>query len=243
LVDLKSNKMIGAEALLRWQHPIFGLIPPNVIISLAEKNGLILPIGEWVLRTACIQNKIWQDQYGSELRIAVNISGHQFQQKNFVEIIRDVLKETGLKPDSLELELTEGIIIANTVEFGEKMVELKKIGVHLAIDDFGTGYSNLSYLKYFPFDKVKIDKVFIDEITSGKNDDCLVEAIISMSKKMGLTVLAEGVEKEEQVKYLLKNHSDQVQGFYFSKPLDVDACTEFLKNGMPQEEIEKRIAS
>lgn len=239
LVDLKSNKMIGAEALLRWQHPTFGLIPPNVIISLAEKNGLILSIGDWVLRTACKQNKIWQDSYGNELRIAVNISGHQFQQSDFVDTVRNILNETGLNPNSLELELTEGIIIANTAEFSEKMVELKKIGVHLAIDDFGTGYSNLSYLKYFPFDKVKIDKVFIDEITSGKNEDCLVEAIINMSKKMGLTVLAEGVETEEQVNYLSKNHSDQVQGYYFSKPLDVETCTEFLKNGLPQEIIEE----
>ncbi|MDP3532022.1 MAG: EAL domain-containing protein [Alphaproteobacteria bacterium] len=243
LVDLKTTKMIGAEALIRWEHPTLGLIEPSVIISLAEKNGLIIPIGNWVLQTACAQNKIWQEIYGSELRIAVNISGHQFQQKNFVETIRNVLQTTGLKPSSLELELTEGIVIAHTAEFIEKMTELKKLGVQLSLDDFGTGYSNLGYLKYFPFDKVKIDKVFIDEITSGRNDDCIVEAIISMSKKMGLTVLAEGVEKDEQVKYLLKNHSDQVQGYYFSKPLNANDCTEFLKNSASKEEIEIKIAS
>lgn len=231
LVELRTNKIIGFEALLRWQHPTLGLVMPTTVIPIAEKTGHIVKIGEWILRTACLQNKIWNDAFSSNLRIAVNISGHQFQQKNFTDLVANILKETGLPPNCLELELTEGIIMANFTDFIEKMGKLKDLGVHFAIDDFGTGYSSLGYLKYFPFDKVKIDKIFIDEITSDKSDGHIVEAIINLSKKMGLTILAEGVEKKEQAMYLLDHHSDQVQGYYFSKPLNKEDCHELLKKG------------
>jgi len=232
LIALDMQKVIGVEALIRWFHPEFGTIPPTVLIPIAEKSGLIVSIGKWILMQACMQTKIWHDSISPALKIAVNISKVQFQQPNFVDMIKEILEETGMDPQYLELELTEGILMSNYSEFSEKMILLKEMGINLAIDDFGTGYSNLSYLKYFPFDKIKIDKAFIDEIASEDNDKCIVEAIIHMSKKLGLTVLAEGVEKLEQVKYLTEHHSDQVQGFYFSRPLNAEDCTNFFQEGI-----------
>jgi diguanylate cyclase (GGDEF)-like protein/PAS domain S-box-containing protein len=246
LIDLDSNRIVGVEALVRWQHPTLGTLLPNTFIPLAESTRLIVPIGEWVLRTACQQNKIWQKLGFSGLRVAVNMSKVQFQQNNFVEFVRKILKETKLEPNCLELEITESIITTNFSDFFLKMKELKELGVYLVIDDFGTGYSNLSYLRYFPFDKVKIDKTFIDEIIAENNDRCIVDAIINMSKKMGLEVVAEGVEKIEQIDYLREHHSDQVQGYYFSEPLDAQACTDLLSKGRVEQVVpyqEKRTKS
>lgn len=228
LVELNSNKIIGLEALLRWQHPTYGLIFPQTFIPLAEETGLIIPIGTWVLKTACIQHQFWQKTRPG-LRLSVNISPNQFRQKNFVEVIRSALEETKFDPHLLELEITESLILSNVGDTIQQMKELKKLGVNLAVDDFGTGYSSLGYLKYFPFDKVKIDKSFIDEISSSKADNCIVEAIINMTNKLGLDVLAEGVETEEQIQYLQTHHGEQVQGYYYSKPLDEESCTAFLK--------------
>lgn len=228
LVELNSNKIIGLEALLRWQHPTYGLILPQTFIPLAEETGLIIPIGTWVLKTACIQHQFWQKTRPG-LRLSVNISPNQFRQKNFLEVIRSTLKETKFDPHLLELEITESLILSNVGDTIQQMKELKKLGVNLAVDDFGTGYSSLGYLKYFPFDKVKIDKSFIDEISSSKADNCIVEAIINMTNKLGLDVLAEGVETEEQIQYLQTHHGEQVQGYYYSKPLDEESCTAFLK--------------
>jgi diguanylate cyclase (GGDEF)-like protein len=231
LINLKSGKVIGIEALLRWQHPTLGLIHPLRFIPIAEETGLIIPIGEWVLRTACAQTKIWHETSAyPDLKLSVNISVKQFKQKNFVSLISKIIKETGLKPECLELEITENLILGNVSDIIQKMIDLKATGVRLAIDDFGTGYSNLSYLKHFPFDAIKIDKTFMDNITTDAHNASIVEAIIGMTRNMGIDVLAEGVEHVEQVNFLRQRHSHQVQGFYFSKPLNVGKCTDLLKN-------------
>lgn len=229
LVSLNSGKTIGVEALLRWKHPTLGNIPPNRFIPLAEKTGLILPIGEWVLKTACIQCKEWQNSFYPGLHIAINISEYQFRQENFVDSIHKILSETGFDPKFLEFEITESIFMENSQEIFRKMLELKALGIHFSIDDFGTGYSSLNYLKFFPFEKLKIDKSFIDELSSNKENQSIVEAIISMTKTMGLEVLAEGVETQDQVEFLREHHSNQVQGYYFSTPLDAATCEVFLK--------------
>ncbi|WP_185967287.1 EAL domain-containing protein [Legionella israelensis] len=230
LVDLTSNKIIGIEALLRWQHPKMGLIMPKTFIPVAEESGLILTIGEWVLRTACAQMKIWhQTSAFPEIKISVNISVKQFRDKNFVSVVRKVLEETQFEPEYLELEITESLILEHVSEVVHKMSELKTLGIRFAIDDFGTGYSSLSYLKHFPFDTIKIDKTFIDNITTDSDNASIVDAIIAMTKSLGLKVLAEGVEHKAQVDFLRKHHSNQVQGYYFSKPLTEQACTELLK--------------
>lgn len=228
LVRTDTGRIIGMEALIRWNHPKLGLLYPQAFISLAEETGLIVPIGEWVLREACTQTKKWQDMFSMELNIAVNVSGYQFRQRNFINTIKNILKVTGLDPRYLELEMTESLIFKNIPETSEKMNELKRMGIHLSIDDFGTGYASFSYLKDFPFDKVKIDKSFIEGIHLNSHDNAIVEAIISMTTKMGIEVLAEGVEKKEQVDFLRTHHGDQVQGFYYSKPLDVEKSTQLL---------------
>lgn len=229
LVNLATGQIIGVEALLRWNHPTMGMIPPLTFISAAEDSGQIVAIGEWVLRTACTQLKIWQKSSAFPgLKISVNISVKQFRQKNFVDMVRNLLHEIELDPGFLELEITETLILGNVADVIHKMVELKAIGVRFAIDDFGTGYSSLSYLKHFPFDTVKIDKSFMDNINTDSNNASIVEAIIGMTKNMGIDVLAEGVEYLEQVDFLREHHGNQVQGYYFSKPLDVTDCTELL---------------
>lgn len=229
LVSLQSGKTTGVEALLRWEHPTLGSIPPTRFIPLAEKTGLILSIGEWVLKTACLQCKEWQDSFYPELHVAVNISEYQFRQENFVESVLKILKETEFDPKFLEFEITENIFMENSQEIFRKMLKLKEIGIHFSIDNFGTGSSSLNYLKFFPFEKLKIDKSFIDNLSSNKENQSIVETIISMTKTMGLEVLAEGVETQDQVEFLREYHSTQVQGYYFSTPLDVTACEVFLK--------------
>lgn len=229
LVKLESGKITGVEALLRWHHPTRGPISPNTFIPIAEETGLIISIGEWVLKTACSQTKEWQKTIAPNLCIAVNISAYQFKQDNFVDLIKNTLAKTKLDAKYLELEMTESLILGNVNEVAQKMLELKMLGVRLAIDDFGTGYASLSYLKYFPFDKVKIDKNFIDGISSTKEDSLIVEAIITMTQSMGLEVLAEGVEKKDQIDFLRRLNSTQVQGFYYSPGLDAEKLTALLK--------------
>lgn len=228
LLKLDSKQIIGVEALLRWQHPTIGIIMPNQFIPMAEESGLIISIGNWVLKTACAQNKLWQQTIHPELTIAVNISGRQIMQSNFIDIVKQVLHDTKLEPQYLELEITENLILENSSTVSNAMNELKEMGVKLSMDDFGIGYSSLNYVKYFPFDKIKIDKSFIDGINLNKDDKNIVEAIINMTKSMGLEVLAEGVETKEQIDFLYSRHSNQIQGFYVSPPLDVKGCSEFL---------------
>jgi diguanylate cyclase (GGDEF)-like protein/PAS domain S-box-containing protein len=230
LIHLSSNKIIGFEALLRWQHPELGLVSPLSFIPLAEQTGLIIPIGTWVLKTAMQQNKAWQDAGLPPVKIAVNISLVQFKDENFISKLQEILTTTKLAPQFLELELTESVLMENARQFIDKLNLIKEMGISLAIDDFGTGYSSLSYLKELPIDKIKIDKSFIQDIPDNADDSAITRAIISMAKNLNLRILAEGVETKEQLKFLQENHCDEVQGYLFGRPLNIEDCTELLKN-------------
>ena len=201
-VNSTTGELIGMEALLRWQDPKEGLVPPGKFIPLAEDTGLIVPIGEWVLRTACTQNKMWQDKGMKPINVAVNISMRQFKQKDFVSIVKRTLKETNLNPQYLELELTESILMNDVESVIKTLHDLKTIGVRLSIDDFGTGYSSLEYLKRMPVDMLKIAQEFVKDINVDNNDVAIAKATIQMAKSMGLEVIAEGVETKEHQKVL-----------------------------------------
>jgi diguanylate cyclase len=227
-VDITSGRLIGVEALIRWQHPEMGNISPAEFISLAEETGLIIPIGEWVLFEACQQNKSWQLEGLPHLRMAVNISSRQFQHSNLIEVINNVLNETGLDPEYLELELTESSI-QDSKHAITTMHKLKDMGIHLSIDDFGTGYSSLSYLKTFPINTLKIDQTFIKNIFTDSKDASLVETIINMAQNLDLKVIAEGVETKQQLQFLQQRHCNEAQGYYFSKPINAEEITNFMK--------------
>ncbi len=218
-MDIASGNIIGLEALIRWQHPTLGLVPPNEFIPITEKTGQILPIGEWVLKTACTQARKWLDSGIYSVPVAVNVSAVQFRQEGFCELIKRVLRETGLPPQYLELELTESLLLSNEDLMFSVLRELKEMGLTLAIDDFGTGYSSLSYLKQFPVNKLKIDRSFIRNIPIDPDDGAITEAIISLAKSLNLRVIAEGVETEAQIAFLREHHCDEIQGYYFSKPI------------------------
>lgn len=230
-VDFQTGLVIGMEALIRWQHPEHGLIPPGKFIPLAEETGLIIPIGEWVLRTACEQTKAWQTKGWAPLRMAINISGTQFKLQNQVETVKRILQETGLDPNYLNLELTESVVMENAKATIKTLNELKKMGVQLSIDDFGTGYSSLSYLKQFPIDILKIDQSFVRDITTDSNDAAIATTIIALAHSLKMKVIAEGVETEKQQLFLRKNNCDGVQGFYFGRPVPAKEFEEKLRNG------------
>ena len=228
-IDMISGRISGLEALIRWQHPTMGLIPPDKFISIAESNGLILPIGEWVLRTACAQARRWQDEGLPDLPVAVNVSAVQFRQENFRATIRRVLQETGLLPQYLELELTETLLLSNADVTLCVLQELKEMGVNLAIDDFGTGYSSLSYLRHFSVDKLKIDQSFVRDIAVNQDDAAITTAIINMAKSLQLRVIAEGVETAHQMLFLREHGCDEMQGHYFSKSLTAEEAASVLR--------------
>ena len=229
-VEIETGRITGFEALIRWQHPELGLIPPDRFISIAENNGLIMPIGEWVLRTACAQARRWQDEGLAVVPVAVNVSAVQFRQEGFTALVRRVLIETGLSARSLELELTESLLLSDVEVVFATLQDLKRMGVRLAIDDFGTGYSSLSYLKKFPVDKLKIDRTFIRDIAADADDAAITTAIVSMAKNLRLNVIAEGVETEEQMSFLREHKCDEIQGYYFSRPLLPDDAASMLKS-------------
>ena len=228
-MEIPTGKIIGVEALLRWRHPALGLVPPDKFIRVAENSGLIISIGEWVLRTACGAARRWQEQGLQQLPVAVNVSAVQFRQEGFSKLVRDVLQETQLVPDHLELELTESLLLSNADVTLLVLRELKAMGLKLAIDDFGTGYSSLSYLKQFPVSKLKIDRSFIRDVAVNQDDAAIAAAIISMAKSLNLRVIAEGVENEEQMSFLRLHQCDEIQGYYFSKPLTFDEFTDRLQ--------------
>ncbi len=227
-VELKTGKIIGFEALIRWQHPEKGLIPPSQFIPLAEESGLITAIGEWILRTACKQTKAWQDQ-GFPINIAINLSAIQFKQKNIVEIVSRALIESELPAASLELEITESGIMKNLQEAVSTMNAFTGLGVILSIDDFGTGYSSLSYLKRFPLQKLKIDLSFVKDLGEKQNEKPLADIIILLGHSSNLRVIAEGVETETQLNYLKSKGCDEVQGYYFGKPTPPEECLELIR--------------
>jgi diguanylate cyclase (GGDEF)-like protein len=218
-LDSVSGKIVGAEALARWNHSKFGEIPPGTFIPIAEETGLIVPIGEWILREACIQNKIWQDKGLPRIKMAVNVSVRQLYYNDFYKTVVDVLNETGLEPYYLELEITESVTIKDIKIVNDILKKLKRLGVHIAMDDFGTGYSSLSYLNQLDIDKLKLDQSFIRNITSFSENKEIAAAIIKMAHALGLKVTAEGVETVDHVNFLKEQQCDYMQGYYFSKPV------------------------
>ncbi|MGZ3253347.1 MAG: putative bifunctional diguanylate cyclase/phosphodiesterase [Burkholderiaceae bacterium] len=218
-IDLMTGHIVGAEALIRWQHPEWGLVYPGKFIGVAEDTGLIQPMGEWVLREACRQNKAWQSAGLPHIDIAVNLSAKQFDHNHIALLTTEILKESGLDAKYLELEVTESMIMQNVEQSISVMNMLKTIGVKLSIDDFGTGYSSLSYLKRFPLDKLKIDQSFVRDIEADADDAAIVTAIIGLAKSLNLRVIAEGVEKKLQLDFLRKGDCDEMQGYFFSKPI------------------------
>jgi diguanylate cyclase (GGDEF)-like protein/PAS domain S-box-containing protein len=228
-VNLTTAAIVGVEALVRWQHPVRGLVPPSDFVGLAEECGLILPIGRWVLREACRQARTWQDA-GLGLRgIAVNVSAVEFRAKGFLEYVTAVLAETGLQPEYLELELTESVLMAHVEATTVVLHGLKTLGVRLAIDDFGTGYSSLSYLSRFPIDTLKIDRSFVQGMTLGGHDATIINAIIGMGRSLNQCVVAEGVETAEQLALLQSHRCGQGQGYYFSRPVPADDLADLLR--------------
>jgi len=228
-LDLKTRQITGVEALIRWQHPELGMVSPVQFIPLAEETGLIVPIGKWVLNTACAQCVAWQREGLPPLRMAVNLSARQFADEDLVKDIADALESTGLRPDLLELELTESMVIQNPERAGKVLAEIKKMGPKLAIDDFGVGYSSLTHLKRFPIDTLKVDRSFIRDLPQDPEDRAITEAIIAMGKSLKLTVVAEGVETLDQQTFLHDHACDEMQGFFFSKPIAGGEFAELLR--------------
>jgi EAL domain-containing protein (putative c-di-GMP-specific phosphodiesterase class I) len=219
LIDFQTNKIIGSEALLRWNHPQLGQISPLEFIPLAEETGLINAIGEWVLREACIQTKKWSVMTGDQLKISVNVSPYQFKKGNFNLKVSEILKKVGLNPESLTLELVESSLIDDFPQTQKIMEKLKKLNISIALDDFGTGYSSLGYLDRLSFDIIKIDKSFMKDIKNNFQKLAIVKGIISISKALNLKVTAEGLETKAEVNCLYQEGCDWAQGYFFSKPL------------------------
>ncbi|QRM29176.1 EAL domain-containing protein [Microvirga sp. VF16] len=228
-IDLETGSIAGAEALLRWIRPEFGLTSPNAFINIAEETGLINEIGAWVLKKACTQAAAWQNLGYGPLRISVNLSPVQFLRQDIVQLVEDTLRETNLNPESLELELTEGSLLKDVERTKQVLQRLKKLGVRLAIDDFGVGFSSLSYLKNFAVDTLKIDRSFISSLLAGSRDEAIVRAIISLAQSLELKVVAEGVETNPQLTCLLNHACDEAQGYLFSRPIPTDLFESLLK--------------
>lgn len=232
-LDFKTNEITGVEALLRWNNQYLGLVTPTQFIPVAEETGLIIPIGRWVLKTACAQNVSWQKQGLPAVCVAVNLSLRQLMDDNLIYDIQSVLNETGMSPNLLELEITESMVMHNPSRLISILTKIKAMGVRLAIDDFGTGYSSLAQIKHFPIDTLKVDRSFIRNLPRDSEDKAITEAIITMGKTLSLTVVAEGVETVEQEKYLREHVCDEMQGFYFSKPVPADEFADLLRTHQP----------
>jgi diguanylate cyclase (GGDEF)-like protein/PAS domain S-box-containing protein len=242
-INADSGEITALEALIRWQHPELGTLSPAEFIALAEESGLIIPIGEWVMRRACRDNHTWQERGLPKIRVAVNLSGYQLQARNFVEAVRSVLEETGLEGDYLEFEITETVIMQNPEFAVAVLSRLRDMGIHISIDDFGTGYSSLAHLKRFSVNTLKIDQTFVRDIEINSTDAAITSAIISMGNSLGLKVIAEGVETEGQFNVLKGKHCEEMQGYLFSKPVPVDQVEELLRKGCAgrsNEELPKR---
>ena len=229
-VRVSTNKIVGLEALLRWNHPEMGMVPPGKFISLAEQTGLIIPIGEWVMRTVCRQSKKWQEEGLAHIRIAVNMSVVQFQSPEIISQIRGILEETNLSPQYLELEITESIAMRDTDYIIKVLTEFQEIGLYVSIDDFGTEYSSLKYLKLLPINRIKIPMPFIQGIDKSQKDEAITKAIIVLAKNMGMDIIAEGVETQQQETFLTQRFCDVMQGYYYYKPMPANEIEAILKN-------------
>jgi EAL domain-containing protein (putative c-di-GMP-specific phosphodiesterase class I) len=227
--DGATQRIHSVEALIRWRHPERGLVPPDQFIPLAEESGLIVPIGEWVLREACRQQRIWQSQGLPRLRVAVNISALQFRRLDLVDTVARALADAGIEARYLEIELTETAVMTDPGESVGILERLSRMGVIVSVDDFGTGYSSMSYLRRFPIDKLKIDRSFITNVMTSADDASIVQAIISLAHGLRLKVVAEGIESAEQVQFLRSLGCDQYQGFYFSRPVDAADFEKMLR--------------
>ncbi len=232
-VDLASGQIVGAEALLRWNRPGKGIATPVAFLARAEENGLILPINEWVLREACRELKGWHDAGLSRIRIAVNLSPVQFRKRTVPLLVAKVLAETGLEGQYLDLELTESIMMQDMSAVERDLHQLVELGVHLAIDDFGTGYSSLAYVKRFPVDRIKIDQSFVRNMVDDVNDAAIVRAIITLGHSLNVTVVAEGVETVDQLARLRAEGCDEIQGYYFGKPMPAADFADLIRGGSP----------
>ena len=230
-VDLRSNRVFGCEALLRWNQPDLGMIGPAKFIPLAEETGLIVQIGEWIVRTACRQCKAWQDAGLPAVTMAVNISARQFREKDLLQAVTKILAETGLAPAQLELEVTESVIMQDAQQVIASLQAFSDMGVRLSVDDFGTGYSSLSYLKRFPVDRLKIDQSFVRDLSTDADDAAIVQAVVTLGHTMNLRVIAEGVETLEQLAFLRQNDCDEMQGYLFGKPMPADEFGKLLRTG------------
>ena len=226
-VELSTSQVIGAESLIRWQHPKRGLIPPNNFISLAEESGLIESIGEWILETACKQYLKWQAEETPIQHIAVNVSACQLKQADFLDKLRSILRVTGMPPECLEIEITESLLVENSDRAVDVLNELHNLGVKLSIDDFGTGYSSLSYLQKFTFDTLKIDRSFIKPIATTKYAEAIASAIIVMAHTLNKKVVAEGAENDVQISFLREHRCDIIQGYFFSPPVSPEQFSDF----------------
>ena len=224
VVDLASNHICGVEALIRWHHPKRGMVPPNMFIPMAEEIGLIIPLGEWVIRQACAVAARWPE----DLRIAVNLSPAQFRSPGLVQVILNALATSGLAAERLELEITETVLLQDSEATLSTLYQLRELGVRIAMDDFGTGYSSLSYLQSFPFDKIKIDRSFVKDITQSTGSRNIVEAVAALAKGLGMAATAEGVETEEQLNSIASAGCTEMQGFLFSRPLPAKEIEEFF---------------
>lgn len=234
-VDLKTRRIIGVEALIRWHHPDRGLLLPRMFVPIAEECGAIVPIGRWVLHEACRQTQAWLDDGLTLDVIAVNVSTIEFERDGFFENLRTVLRDTGLAPERLELEMTESVLMEHAQSSMTMLRELKSLGIKIAVDDFGTGYSSLSYLKQFPVDTLKIDRSFVADIVGDNEDDILVESVIGLGKSLRHRVIAEGIETLEQLAFLTDHQCTEGQGFYLSQPMVAEAFTALLKSGVPDD--------
>jgi diguanylate cyclase (GGDEF)-like protein len=228
-LEFKTNRITGVEALLRWQHPDLGMVGPTRFIPIAEETGLIVPIGRWVLQTACAQNVAWQREGLPPVCMAVNLSARQFVDENFLKDITAALEGSGMNPELLELELTESMVMQNPERAAKLLAAIKRLGVRIAIDDFGVGYSSLAQIKRFPIDTLKVDRSFIRDLAENAEDRAITEAIIAMGKTLSLTVVAEGVETQEQQAFLSEHACDEMQGYYFSKPIAHDEFGNLLR--------------
>lgn len=228
-MDLANKELIGFEALIRWNHPNKGLLMPSDFIDLAEESGLIIPIGEWVLKTACLQLKEWSDRGYNNISMAVNLSARQFKDKGFVQMVYNIIEETGIDPNRLELEITETVALKELEYTIDIINELKTAGVSFSLDDFGTGYSAMSYLKRLPITNLKIDKSFLDSVMEDNRDQKIIQAIITLAKSLNLYVIAEGVERSDQEQFLQESNCNMAQGFLYSKPVPKERADEILK--------------
>jgi len=227
-INLYTNKVTGLEALARWNDPLLGAVSPAEFIPLAEETGIIISIGKWVLETVCKQNSEWQKKGLPPVHVCVNISSRQFLQDDFVKMVEQVLNESDLSPAYLNIEITEGVALYNVEDAIEKLMQLKQLGVSISLDDFGTGYSSLSYLKSLPIDYLKIDRSFINGIFNNKQDAAIIHSIISLSHTLGLRVVAEGVEEKNQIEILEQLNCDEIQGYYYAKPMSKINIEEFM---------------